>query len=462
MARTTDFRDFADGLADQIAAHDAFGETRTGDPAELGSLPANDRTTETVADVVSHLVAKLGENIAIRRFARLVPRAGERFASYVHGHGRIGVLVGLQGGDFDLGKDLAMHVAASDPRFALRSEVTDAMLETEREIARAQAAQAGKPANVVERIADGKVAGRRSTTRSSCSSRTRTRLSDRSSSNAAERKCSICASFDSSWEKLRLEPTPDESALLIIGRVPPAPVYARILLKLSGEALMGERPFGIDPDVVARIADEIREVHELGVETAIVVGGGNIIRGLAAAAQGIDRVAGDHMGLLATVINGLAMQDALEKRHVPNRLMSAVEVRQIAEPFIRRRAVRHLEKGRVVLFSGGTGNPFFTTDSAAALRANEIKADVLLKATRVDGVYDANPERDPKANFLRTLSYRDALQSGLQVMDAAAIALCMDNGMPIKVFNLRVRGNIVRVVTGEDIGSLVSGRSEAS
>ena len=225
---------------------------------------------------------------------------------------------------------------------------------------------------------------------------------------------------------------------------------------------MGERPFGIDPDVVARIADEVREVHELGVQTAIVVGGGNIIRGMAAAAQGIDRVAGDHMGLLATVINGLALQDALEKRHVPNRLMSAVEVRQIAEPFIRRRAVRHLEKGRVVLFSGGTGNPFFTTDSAAALRANEIKADVLLKATRVDGVYESNPEQNPKAKFLRTLSYRQALQSGLQVMDAAAIALCMDNGVPIKVFNLRVRGNILRVVTGEDIGSLVSGESEGS
>lgn len=244
--------------------------------------------------------------------------------------------------------------------------------------------------------------------------------------------------------------------------MPPRPVYNRVLLKLSGEALMGERPFGIDPDVVARIADEIREVHELGVQTAVVVGGGNIIRGMAAAAQGIDRVAGDHMGLLATVINGLALQDALEKRHVSSRLMSAVEVRQIAEPFIRRRAVRHLEKGRVVLFSGGTGNPFFTTDSAAALRANEIKADVLLKATRVDGVYDANPEQNPKAKFLRTLSYRQALQSGLQVMDAAAIALCMDNGVPIKVFNLRVRGNILRVVTGEDIGSLVSGESEAS
>jgi uridylate kinase len=243
--------------------------------------------------------------------------------------------------------------------------------------------------------------------------------------------------------------------------MPPRPVYSRVLLKLSGEALMGERPFGIDPDVVARIADEIREVHELGVQTAIVVGGGNIIRGMAAAAQGIDRVAGDHMGLLATVINGLALQDALEKRHVSNRLMSAVEVRQIAEPFIRRRAVRHLEKGRVVLFSGGTGNPFFTTDSAAALRANEIKADVLLKATRVDGVYDSNPETNPDAKFLRTLTYREALQSGLQVMDAAAIALCMDNGVPIKVFNLRVRGNILRVVTGEDIGSLVSEESEA-
>jgi len=244
--------------------------------------------------------------------------------------------------------------------------------------------------------------------------------------------------------------------------MPAEPAYHRIVLKLSGEALMGERSFGIDPDVVARIADEIREVHELGVETAVVVGGGNIIRGMAAAAQGIDRVAGDHMGLLATVINGLALQDALEKRHVTTRLMSAVEVRQIAEPFIRRRAVRHLEKRRVVLFVGGTGNPFFTTDTAAALRANEMKADVLLKATRVDGVYDANPEREPNAKFLRTVSYRQALEAGLQVMDAAAIALCMENGIPIKVFNLGVRGNILRVVTGEDIGSLVSAQSEVS
>jgi uridylate kinase len=240
------------------------------------------------------------------------------------------------------------------------------------------------------------------------------------------------------------------------GTMAEIPVYRRILLKLSGEALMGDQRFGIAPEVVARLADEIQEVHALGVETAIVLGGGNIIRGVSAAAQGIDRVAGDHMGLLATVINGLALQDALEKRGVTNRLMSAVDVRQIAEPFIRRRAMRHLEKGRVVLFVGGTGNPFFTTDSAAALRANEIHADVLLKATKVDGVYDANPDRDPKAKFLKSLSYRQALEQGLQVMDAAAVALCMENGIPIKVFNLKVQGNIQRVVLGEDIGSLVS------
>ena len=241
----------------------------------------------------------------------------------------------------------------------------------------------------------------------------------------------------------------------------PMPVYRRILLKLSGEALMGQRPFGIDPECVARIADEIREVHALGVQIAVVLGGGNIIRGIAAAAQGIDRVAGDHMGLLATAINGLGMQDALEKRGLTTRLMSAIEMRQIAEPFLRRRAVRHLEKGRLVMLVGGTGNPFFTTDTAAALRANELKADVLLKATKVDGVYDSDPVKNPHAKFLKTLTYRDALSAGLQVMDAAAIALCMENGVPIKVFNLFVPGNILRVVAGEDVGSLVTAEGGA-
>ena len=232
-------------------------------------------------------------------------------------------------------------------------------------------------------------------------------------------------------------------------------VYKRILLKVSGEALMGERPFGIDPERISRIADEIAEVRGLGTEVALVLGGGNIIRGVTAAASGIDRVSGDHMGMLATVINGLAMQDALEKRGVNTRLISAIEMRQIAEPFIRRRAMRHLEKQRVVLFVGGTGNPFFTTDTAAALRANEIRADVLLKATRVDGVYTADPKLDRDAKLLPFVTYRQALERDLKVMDAAAVALCRDNRIPIKVFNLLTPGNIRRVVEGADIGSLV-------
>ena len=234
-----------------------------------------------------------------------------------------------------------------------------------------------------------------------------------------------------------------------------APRYKRILLKVSGEALMGDRPFGIDPDRMSRIADEIADVHRIGVDIAVVLGGGNIIRGVTAAASGIDRVTGDHMGMLATVINGLAMQDLLEKRDVSTRLISAIEMRQISEPFIRRRVLRHLEKGRVVLFVGGTGNPYFTTDSAAALRANEIKADALLKATKVDGVYTADPKLDRSARLLPFVTYRQALEENLGVMDAAAVALCRDNRLPIKVFNLLTPGNIRRVVEGADIGSLV-------
>jgi uridylate kinase len=233
------------------------------------------------------------------------------------------------------------------------------------------------------------------------------------------------------------------------------PEYKRVLLKLSGEALLGAQKFGIEPDVVARIADEVRDVCAIPVQVAIVVGGGNIIRGVSAATQGIDRVTGDNMGMLATVINGLALQDALEKRGVQTRVMTAFEVRAVAEPFIRRRAIRHLEKGRVVIFAGGTGNPYFTTDSAAALRANEIKADAILKATRVDGIYTADPKRDASAEFLPSVTYQTVLERGLGVMDAASVALCRENRMPIRVFNLLVAGNIRRVVMGESVGSVV-------
>jgi uridylate kinase len=233
------------------------------------------------------------------------------------------------------------------------------------------------------------------------------------------------------------------------------PCYSRILLKLSGEALMGPQPFGIHEPVVAAIADQVGEIHSLGVETAIVVGGGNIIRGLAASHRGIDRVTGDYMGMLATVINALALQDALEKRDVSTRVQTAIDIREVAEPFIRRRAIRHLEKGRVVIFAAGTGNPFFTTDSAAALRANEIHAEILLKATRVDGLYSADPEVDRGAVLLRQVTYQEVLEKDLKAMDTAAISLCRDNGIPIAIFNMMTPGNIRRVVCGEQVGSIV-------
>ena len=234
------------------------------------------------------------------------------------------------------------------------------------------------------------------------------------------------------------------------------PVYKRALLKLSGEALMGEQQFGVDPAVATRIALDVDSIQTLGVETAIVIGGGNIFRGLAASARGMDRATADYMGMLATVINALALQDALEQHGVVTRVVTAIEMRAVAEPFIRRRAIRHLEKGRVVIFAAGTGSPYFTTDTAAALRAMEIKAEVILKGTKVDGIYTADPMVDPQATKYLKISYLQVLERQLKVMDATAISLCMDNKLPIVVFNLRQAGNIRRVVLGEPIGTTVS------
>jgi len=233
--------------------------------------------------------------------------------------------------------------------------------------------------------------------------------------------------------------------------------YKRILLKLSGEALAGKQGYGIDPDIIAGIAAEIKEVLGLSVQVALVIGGGNIFRGVAASSRGMDRASADYMGMLATVMNSLAMQDALEQLGVVTRVQSAIAMQSIAEPYIRRRAVRHLEKGRVVIFAAGTGNPYFTTDTAASLRAMEIGAEVILKATKVDGVYSADPAKDKNAVKYSSLSYLDVLQNGLQVMDATATSLCMDHGLPIIIFNLTRRGNIQKVVMGEEIGTIVKG-----
>ena len=232
--------------------------------------------------------------------------------------------------------------------------------------------------------------------------------------------------------------------------------YRRVLLKISGEALAGRQGYGIEPETINRIAEEIREVVEMGVQLAVVIGGGNIFRGIAASAGGMDRATGDYMGMLATVINALALQDAIEKAGVPVRVLSAIEMRAVAEPYIRRRAMRHLEKGRVVVFAAGTGNPFFTTDTAGALRAVEIGAEALLKASRVDGIYTADPLKDPKAVKLARVGYIEVLNRGLEVMDTTAISLCMDNKLPIVVFDLTTRGNIRRIVAGEAVGSIVT------
>lgn len=235
----------------------------------------------------------------------------------------------------------------------------------------------------------------------------------------------------------------------------PKPMYKRIVLKLSGEALQGEQGYGIDPKTVDSIAKQIKEVADLGLEVAIVIGGGNIFRGMAAANEGVDRSTADYMGMLATCINGLALQDALEHLGVFTRVQTAIEMQEVAEPYIRRRAIRHLEKGRVVIFAGGTGNPYFTTDTTAALRAIEIGAEVILKATNVDGVYSSDPRKDKRAKKFDRMKYIDVLKRGLKVMDATAISLCMDNNLPIIIFNLTKPRNIKRVILGEKIGTTV-------
>jgi len=231
--------------------------------------------------------------------------------------------------------------------------------------------------------------------------------------------------------------------------------YPRVLVKLSGEALMGSQAFGIEPAVVATVAEEIASVHRLGVQIAVVVGGGNIIRGVSAHEQGIDRVTGDSMGMLATVINALALSSAVEQLEISTRVQTAIEMHQVAEPFIRRRAIRHLEKGRIVVFAGGTGSPFFTTDTAAALRASEIDADLLIKATKVDGVYSADPEKDPRAELIPRLSYQEVLTRDLRVMDAAAISLCKESSIPVQIVNISKPDAMQRVVLGDNVGSWV-------
>ena len=374
--------------------------------------------------------------------------------AYIHAGAKLGVLVEVdcetdfvaRTDDFQaLVKDLAMQVAAANPVYVSREDIPATVLEKEREIYREQMADQKKPPQILDKIVEGKLE----------KFFTEQCLLEQVYIKDATGKTKVRDLVDAMNAKTRER--------VVVKRLdvraeaePLRPVYRRVVLKLSGEALAGSVGYGIDPPVLERIAAEIRDVIQLGVEVAIVIGGGNIFRGIAASAGGMDRATADYMGMLATIINALALQDALEKAGMQTRVLSAIEMRAVAEPYIRRRAIRHLEKGRVVIFAAGTGNPFFTTDTAGALRAIEIGADAIIKATKVDGIYSSDPKADATAERLPRATYIEVLSRRLQVMDTTAISLCMENALPIIVFDLTRSGNIKRIVLGEPVGSIVS------
>ncbi len=385
--------------------------------------------------------------------------------SYIHHGGQLGVMVEVncesdfvaRTDDFqELVHDIAMHIAAADPRFIRKEDVTAEVLEKEKDIQRARALLEGKPEKMLDKIIEGRMSKfyeevclleqpfvKEATLTVGQLVKTKIAKLGENISVSAFRplQSGRCGRRGSRQREPRGR------------RIMPA--YKRILLKLSGEVLAGGASFGIDADRVKELAREVADVAAAGVQIGVVVGGGNIFRGVAAAAQKMDRVTADHMGMLATVINSLALSDALEQMGIPTRVMSAIEMHQVAEPYIRRRAIRHLEKGRIVIFAAGTSNPYFSTDTAATLRALEIKADVIAKATRVDGVYDKDPLKFPDAVKYQEITYLEVLSQALGVMDATSIAMCRDNKLPIIVFNLNTTGNIMRMSMGEPVGTVI-------
>jgi len=404
--------------------------------------------------------------------AKAVKKAGRATGqgvveAYLHKLGndfppQVGVLVEVdcetdfvaKGEDFrKLAKELALQIAATSPRWVSRDEVPDEVLVAERAVFEAKAQQDGKPEQVIPKIVEGQVEKLHQGELPVGAAALAGPEDHHSRSDRREHLQAAGEHRRAQIRPIQRQGGVTSDALSEMGDR--SPKYNRVLLKLSGEALGGARDYGIDLSVVQAIAGQVKRVHEMGVQIALVVGGGNIFRGMAASELGFDRATGDYMGMLATVINALALQDALERIGIPARTMTAIQMPQVAEPYIRRRAVRHLEKGRVVILAAGTGNPYFTTDTTAALRAVEIEADIILKATKVDGVYTADPKLDPTAVKLDHLDYLEVLNRGIEVMDNTAVTLCMDNDVPILVFNLLIPGNIERVILGEEIGTLV-------
>ncbi len=432
--------------------------------------------TEAKGDMEQAVVIlrKKGVSVAAKKATRVTSEGA--VTSYIHAGGKIGVLVEVncesdfvaRTDDFkELVHDIAMHIAASDPRYVRKEDVTPADFAREKDIYLAKAVASGKPQHIAEKMVAGmmekfyeevclleqpfikdqtmSIAQLIAAKIGKLGENISVRRFARFKVGDAGETCSLMqpASRTGNWK-------PETRNFM------ETPAFKRVLLKLSGEALAANQGFGVDTARIHEVAAELADVHKLGVQLAIVVGGGNFFRGVADQARDMDRVSADHMGMLATVINALALQDALEKQKVYTRVQTAIEMNQVAEPFIRRRAIRHLEKGRVVIFAGGTGNPYFSTDTAASLRAMEIKADAILKATKVDGIYDADPMKVKDAKKFTDITYMDVLKLGLKVMDSTAISLCKDNNLPIIVFNLNQHGNIRRVVSGEKIGSRVS------
>ena len=442
-----------------------------------GMMECKKALTETDGDMEKAIVYLREHGLAAA--AKKAGRAtGDgKIEAYIHPGAKLGVMVEINcETDFvaktdeyqNLCHEIAMQIAASDPGYLERNQVPESFVEQEKEIARTQAMSEGKPKpeKVIDKIVEGRLEKFYQIDLPAGTAIYQGPAADRK--GPAERGH---LQIGGKYRHSPLCPVPPGRGSLAEGRGfldtdvevsanwgldgLQEPKYHRIILKLSGEALAGGRGYGIDPDVVNSIACEIRDIKDKGVEVAIVVGGGNIWRGVAGSAKGMDRATADYMGMLATVINALALQDALEKIGVVTRVQSAIEMKEVAEPYIRRRAMRHLEKGRVVIFAGGTGNPFFSTDTTAALRAAEIEAEVILMAKTVDGVYDSDPRTNPDAKRFLELEYLDVLNKGLAVMDSTATSLCMENKIPLIVFNLSIKGNILKTVMGHKTGTYV-------
>jgi elongation factor Ts len=444
VAKNDDFLTLSKALADMVL------NRKPADVAALSALPYGNSTVEAFR---TELVGKIGENMSVRRFARL--DAQGKFASYIHGN-KIGVLVDVSG-DEALARDIAMHIAASKPKSLDASGVPAELIDTERRVAIQKAKEAGKPEAMLDKIAEGTV--QKFLKEVTLLSQPFVKDDKQTVEQVLKSKARSATASPCSWwaraSRRRSAISPPKSPLHPRSDMP-QPAFRRILLKLSGEALMGEDSYGINTQTLAAIVGEVKAVVDAGVQVAVVIGGGNIFRGVSGAASGMDRPTADYMGMLATVINSMALADSMRQAGLAPRIQSALDLEQVAEPYIRGKALRYLEEGKVVIFGAGTGNPFFTTDTAAALRGMEMGADIVLKATKVDGIYSDDPVKNPAATRYTRLTFDQAIRENLKVMDATALTLCRDQNMPLGVFSIFKPGALMRVVMGEDEGTRVT------